>query len=188
MHASCVHGYCWIEGPAPRAFTLLWASDGIWTLLLDSSLCSGIWSFLVLSSIDGTGSFLWDLYVCVSLHANFRRRSIDHRCMLALHCIALLEWNCLVSFAFCCMHARLKGPPMIFFPAFEAVVVLKHPACCGLSSVVIDQHVRRQPAASGRTSWFGPAAASSSISTYCLRWCTSARAPITSVTSRGVVV
>jgi hypothetical protein len=116
MHASCVHGYCWIEGPAPRAFTLLWASDGIWTLLLDSSLCSGIWSFLVLSSIDGTGSFLWDLYVCVSLHANFRRRSIDHRCMLALHCIALLEWNCLVSFAFCCMHARLKGPPMIFFP------------------------------------------------------------------------
>jgi hypothetical protein len=153
--AGCMHHACMatVELKVPRRAPLHCSEP-----LTASELCCLIVPFVpvfdhswcCLRSMGREAFFVGSLRV--SLHANFRCRSIDHRCMLALHCIALLEWNCLVSFAFCCMHARLKGPPMIFFPAFEAVVVLKHPACCGLSSVVIDQHVRRQPAASGRTS------------------------------------
>lgn len=120
--AGCMHHACMatVELKVPRRAPLHCSEP-----LTASELCCLIVPFVpvfdhswcCLRSMGREAFFVGSLRV--SLHANFRCRSIDHRCMLALHCIALLEWNCLVSFAFCCMHARLKGPPMIFFPAFE---------------------------------------------------------------------
>lgn len=118
--AGCMHHACMatVELKVPRRAPLHCSEP-----LTASELCCLIVPFVpvfdhswcCLRSMGREAFFVGSLRV--SLHANFRCRSIDHRCMLAcfaLHCIAGMELSCLFRLL---LHAcLLKGSSNDFFP------------------------------------------------------------------------